>query len=302
MPTAKENFLSRFSNFERIVSPENVVDSVLTSGVLTDVEHNEKVKMLRNGMAIVGFTILEDFIKRRAGEILTEIGTTPVMFGSLPLKLREAATVGALKGIQSRAEVLKRNSDDYVSFIQDETANISSTINLPYEISEYSLGWEKSNLSSEDINRFLSTFNVSGGWGAIQLISSAINISLANPNENFKNSVARRHEAAHNSNAESLLTDLQDYVSQARVIAFAFDVLISKSLSHIKSNNSSFLDGTMKTSFSQLSFRFLTEVGNVWKEYNGNSINATRVKNTLAELRADAEPRADLHNQVLVLS
>ncbi len=50
---------------------------------------------------------------------------------------------------------------------------------------------------------------------------------------------------------------LQEYVSQSKVIAFAFDVLISKSLSYIKNNNADFLQGELKTNFDNLSFRFL---------------------------------------------
>jgi hypothetical protein len=65
MPTAKDNFISRISNFEKIVSPESPSDTVLTTRALTETVHNEKVRMLRNGMAIIGFTILEDFIKNR---------------------------------------------------------------------------------------------------------------------------------------------------------------------------------------------------------------------------------------------
>ena len=147
MPTAKQNFINRISSFERIVSPTNPVDSVLISRALTEIEHNEKVKMLRNGMAIIAFTILEDFIKKRIGEILKAVGTTPVSFSSLPPRIREAATVSALKGIQNRADTLRRNAEDHITFIQNETHFISSTKDAVFEFSEFSLGWDKSNRS-----------------------------------------------------------------------------------------------------------------------------------------------------------
>lgn len=298
---AKDNFLLRIKNFERIVSPVDANDALLVSKALTETIHNEKVKMLRNGMAIIGYTILEDFIKKRIGEVLKEIGRSRVSFNSLPKKLKNATTIGALKGIQFKAEMLKRNSGDHLTFIQEETQFVSSTKNSTFELSEYSLGWDKSNLSSVDITNFLSVFNVEGGWKAIQFISSAINSNLTNPNEIFKNSVTRRHKAAHNADADSLLTDLQNFVSEARVIAFAFDSLISQSLKHIKNLNTDFLNESYKTNFNQLSFRFIIEVGNKWKEYKENSTRAYRVKNTLDDIIVDAERRAITNDEILII-
>jgi MAE_28990/MAE_18760-like HEPN len=301
MNTAKNNFILGMDNFESIVSPKNTDDEILVTKAFTEIIHNKKVKMLRNGMAIIGYTLLEDFIKKRAGEVLKEIGRTSVNFNSLPPKLKEATTVGALKGIQIRAELLKRDNKDHISFIQNETSYISSTKDSVFEMSEYSLGWDKSNLSSTDITNFLSIFNVNKGWEAIRLISSSISITLTDPCEIFKNAASRRHKAAHNTDADSLLSDLINFNSQSRVIAFAFDSLISQSLKHIKNNNINFLNENSKTEERELSFRFLTEVDNNWKEFKQNSSKAYRVKNSLSELRIDAEIRARRNDEVLVI-
>ncbi|MDX5584131.1 MAG: HEPN domain-containing protein [Aureibaculum sp.] len=301
MQIAKNNFISRLNYFEEIVSPENISDTLLMSRAFTETIHNEKVRMLRNGMAVIGFSILEDFIKNRMGEVLKEIGGCGVDFEHLPEKLRVASTVGALKGIQNRSELLKRNSEDYISFIQNEASCISNTHDSPFELSKYSIGWDKSNLSSNDMKDFLHTFKVAGGWDTIQSISSAININLTSPNEIFSNAAARRHKAAHSIDADSLLTDLQEHVSQSKVIAFAFDVLISKSLSHIKNTNSGFLHGAVKTEFRDLSFRFLLEETNKWKEYKGNSNRAYRVSDTKEGLLVDAKLRAHNSDEILVI-
>ena len=92
MASAKENFILRIGTFNSIVHPDIPEDIKLNSKALTETLHNEKVRMLRNGMSIIGFTILEDFIKRRIGEILKIIGTTGCTFNSLPEKLKEDVT------------------------------------------------------------------------------------------------------------------------------------------------------------------------------------------------------------------
>lgn len=301
MSAAKNNFINRITSFQNIVSPPDPSDSVLNSMALTEKDHNDKVKMLRNGMAIIGYTILEDFIKRRVGEVLKEISKTNVNFNSLPRKLKEAATSSALKGIQVRAENLKRNSEEYLSFIQNETLCISSTKNSIFEISEYSLGWDKSNVAAEDITNFLNVFNIEGGWNSIQSISSAIDISLTDPNQIFKNAASRRHNAAHDANAESLLTDLQNYVSQSKVIAFGFDALLSKSLKHIKDNNIKFLKEEMKTNFNQLEFRFLIEQNGKWKEFSKKSKKAFKVKPLYSDLFNDAFSRSKINGEILII-
>ena len=138
MSIAKDTFLVRLSNFENALSSDD-----LLSRALTDRLHNEKARMLRNGMAIVGYTILEDFIKKRIGEILKDIGRTGINFSALPIKLKEAAVVSALKGVQTRADNLKRASEDHITFIQEETGYISSTKSPVFELSEYTFGWDK---------------------------------------------------------------------------------------------------------------------------------------------------------------
>lgn len=69
MASAKDNFVARIGTFNSIIHPTLPEDIKLNSKALTETLHNEKVRMLRNGMSIIGFTILEDFIKRRIGEI-----------------------------------------------------------------------------------------------------------------------------------------------------------------------------------------------------------------------------------------
>lgn len=302
MPTAKQNFINRISSFEKIVSPANPLDSVLISRALTEIEHNEKVKMLRNGMAIIAFTILEDFIKKRIGEIFKEVGTTHVSFPSLPSKIREAATVSALKGIQNRADTLRRNAEDHITFIQNETRFISSTQDAVYEFSEFSLGWDKSNISADDIKQFLNIFGIKNGWGKIQQVSSAINVTLLNPEDTFKNAASRRHKAAHNAAADSLLIDLQDFVNQSKVIALGFDCLLSKSLKFIASNDSDFLNENKNVELADLKFRYILHRDGKWKEYSTlTSTRAVKADVSLPALQSLSIVRAQNNNEILVV-
>jgi len=302
MASAKENFISRIATFNSIIHPVLTDDISLNSKALTETLHNEKVRMLRNGMSIIGFTILEDFIKRRIGEILKIIGTTGCNFNSLPEKLKEDVTFYALKGINSRAETLKRNSEDFITFIQNETGFISSTKNSVYELSEYSIGWDKSNLNSKDISDILGTLNVDGGWTSVQRLSSIINCSILNPDQVFKNFAMNRHKSAHNSDADSLLTDLVSFIDQSKIIAFCFDSLICKSLSYIRLNNVNFLNLSLKTIPQDIKIRYLNEVAGKWKEFaNNNLTRAYRSNGDYNIIFNEAKLRAQANMEVLLI-
>lgn len=302
MASAKVNFITRINTFHSIIYPTLPDDISLNSKALTETLHNEKVRMLRNGMSIIGFTILEDYIKRRTGEILKSIGSTGCNFNLLPEKLKEAVTFYALKGINSRADTLKRNSEDFITFIQNETGFISSTKSSVYELSEYSIGWDKSNLNSSDVSEILTILNVDGGWNSIQRLSSRINCSILNPDQVFKNFAMNRHKSAHNTDADSLLTDLESFISQSKIIAFCFDSLIDKSLSYIRLNNLSFLNLSIKTKPQDIKIRYLIEVSGQWKEYaNNNFSRAYRTNTNYNSILIDAKLRAQANNEMLLI-
>lgn len=302
MASAKNNFITRINTFNSIIYPNLPDDVSLNSKALTETLHNEKVRMLRNGMSIIGFTFLEDFIKRRTGEILKSIGTTGCNFNLLPEKIKEAVTFYALKGINSRADTLKRNSEDFITFIQNETGFISSTKSSVYELSEYSIGWDKSNLNSQDISEILTILNIEGGWNSIQRLSSIINCSILNPDQVFKNFAMNRHKSAHNSDANSLLTDLESFITQSKIIAFCFDALIDKSLSYIKLNNLSYLNLTLKTKPQDVKIRFLIEIGGKWKEFaNNNLTRAFRTNIDYNVILIDAKLRAQTNKEILLI-
>lgn len=302
MASAKINFITRISTFDSIIYPNIPNDISLNSRALTETLHNEKVRMLRNGMSIIGFTILEDFIKRRTGEILKGIGLTGCNFNLLSDKLKEAVTFYALKGINSRADTLRRNSEDFITFIQNETGFISSTKSSVYELSEYSIGWDKSNLISSDISEILTILNVDGGWNSIQRLSSIVNCSILNPDQVFKNFAMNRHKSAHNTDADSLLTDLGSFITQSKIIAFCFDCLLDKSLSYIRLNNANFFNLTLKSRPQDIKIRYLIEISGKWKEYaNNNLTRAYRNNNDYNIILNEAKLRAQSNNEVLLV-
>ena len=133
MSLARRNFLDRLAVFSRTLNSDYLRDK----GVVLN-SRNEKARILRNGISIIAFTILEDFIKERTGEILGGISTSTIAFNLLSPKIQQATTFNAMKSILQRANNMKRGNEDWLSFIQDEAKNIASSANFPFSLSKFS--------------------------------------------------------------------------------------------------------------------------------------------------------------------
>ena len=70
------NITARHKFIDRITTFRNAIDSgiVISEGV-AETDHNKRARILRNGLAIIGYTILEDFLKTRTGEVLSQFSS-----------------------------------------------------------------------------------------------------------------------------------------------------------------------------------------------------------------------------------
>src|SRR5688572_30793007 len=98
MPTSRsrEIFVDRMA---ALIEAAESTDLVSTSPVTSA---RDPARLLRNGLAVVSYSALEDFVVERSFEILSNFDSTKVPFGRLPDKLKDAATVGAAKALSFR--------------------------------------------------------------------------------------------------------------------------------------------------------------------------------------------------------
>jgi hypothetical protein len=290
MLTAKESLLERLAVLKLVLSESALQDN----GVALS-DHNRKARVLRNGIAVIGFTILEDYIKERVGEVLEKLGSSNVSFNRLGDKMKEALTLRAVDSISKRAERLRKDNQNWISFLQNELKHISSTASNPFSVSKYSLGWTKSNLQKDDIADFLKLFQVEGGWQTFSSVASNANVSIVAPDQFFLNAANRRHSSAHDPNANSLFSDLVDFQKQVRSFAFTFDALLSTGFKHIV------FGSRAKVNDNSIVFRYLVEVNGYWKELpsaNGRPISKSMNYQAMFSV---ASSRARRFDRVLVV-
>lgn len=287
---SKSSFLDRINNLSSTLE-EQPTSLILTSLSPINIDHNNRAKMLRNGLAIISFVILEDFLKNRIGEVIEGIKSSAISFSAFHDELKVATTLEAIDSISYRANNLKRSGDDWLTFIQQETYKVSSSRNSRYKMSKYSLGWNKANIVTDDISKWLKIFRVKGGWKTIRELTSKAEVTLISPESIYKSAFLRRNAAAHSPNSDALLTDLIQFTNDAKAIALAFDILVTFSLHEINKPNILLLNGCYKIEASSVSFRFILKSGKNWKEFINTNKRALKKSNNLEDAIKIAKKR-----------
>lgn len=238
-------------------------------------------KLLRNGLAVVGFTVLEDFVKKRFSRAFEEIAQTRIMFEELPEKIQKAVTYEAVVSINHQLG-LRRHwpHAEKLSFIQGEASKIASTSNgRDFDLTGYAFGFGKSNVSESDIKEALTCFHVLQPWEAMTSISQVLGMTTLPLNNSYKNASERRHHAAHVAHADTPYTDLENYVNEALSIAVAIDVVLSGCIKRIASIDEKYLSGEKKYKlvFHDFPFYFVKYERNKWKVFSSKNLNRAKV-------------------------
>lgn len=255
---ARDDFIPRYHAFNASLSS----DAIQAQGP-HEIIHNQSAQLFRNGLAVVGFNSLEDFIKKRTSEALTSLSSFNIPFSHLPEKIRNACTTGTISSLKFQTD-LRKSHQEKLSFIHDAASKIASTsVDINYQLYEMAFGYDSSNISNTTVKNILSAFNVNDPWSQIDRLTSRLNIGGRNLSNSFSNAAIRRHKAAHTATADTPQLDLVDFIKDAVSIAISFDALITLAIDEIK------LNGNNATGITadKVKFRYLREVGHHWKEY-----------------------------------
>lgn len=269
--SAKDTLLQRLKSVENAAKLESLIDK----DVLQQ-EHNDTANLLRKGLGIVAFNILEDFIKSRTREMFDFISNSRVRFEILPEKFKIAATNGALKGLVFQATLEKKNQGDWMSLIHGEAKNIFSTSQTPFTLSSMSLLSESSNVGPDEITDVLKCLDITGGWGTLQAISNALGGGTLDLNAAYKNMFSNRHKCAHEANFSYQYTQLENSLRDIVAISLAFDIVITNRCKYIEREpNKSFSEHQGKPAFK---YRFLINDGGRFREKSSLDAGARSIK------------------------
>lgn len=294
MPVAKTLFLERISALRR-----SAVIEAVSNKSLAERNHNDVAKMLRNGLAVVGFAALEDFIKKRTSEAVSEIGTSSVQFKDLPEKLQAAATYDAVKALSYQLSI-RPDKEECITYVQEHALKLASTASTAYEITPHAFGFDEANVKFETIKRILTSFQIRDPWSEMTLLSSRLGITGLPLVDIYKNAAIRRHKAAHVAHADTPQNDLNQFVTDAFAIAIGFDALLSRALKKIKKNDKKFLNGLQLLTAGDITIRTIKFDGRVWREMLEGKNTAVKIEKIKEDLLLSSQVRSEHAGDLLV--
>lgn len=227
-------------------------------------EHNGIANLLRKGLGIVAFNVLEDFIKNRSVECLSVISQSGLPFENLTDMLKESSIFGALNALSFMSSLAKRDGGDWKTLIQEETLKIHSTKSNPYELSKFSLLYSGPNVLPNEISDLLRAFGVKEGWTSMKRVSDSIGGGIPDLAQAFRNAANRRHNAAHAAAFNYHHNWLSNFKSEIIAIAASLDILLTARLRQISRDLTKKVDD--HDIGQALNYRFLEPRGAIFRE------------------------------------
>jgi len=284
------------------------LDEAIRNPALIDIgiapsPHNGSANLLRKGLGIVAFNILEDFIKNKTQETLINISESDISFNNLFPKLQEASTLGALNALLFRVKMEKSNNGNWQQLIHEESLKIHSTSLDSFELSKFSLLSSGSNVTPKEVVDSISAFGISGGWTKLKFVSDAIYGGVIRLDEAYKNASNRRHKSAHTVNFSYQYSWLQAIKKEILAISASFDILLSARIRQI--NNNSSISMNEHNIDDELNYLFLKEEvlvgGTVYKEKIDVSGRSRKNWNSLEDAISTLRPNLSRNKKFLIV-
>lgn len=260
----------------------------------------DPARLLRNGLAAVSYAAFEDFFVTRTAEALSSLDGTTVPFRRLPDKLKEAATLGAVRAINFRAGFEEPSTR--MRFIQDHVGFVYSTSSSSYRFSPLTFTPYSTNLTSDDFERALKAVVVDAPWPQLTALATRVGYGVAGLKERIAGILAQRNEAAHSPAADISVADLKQLPHDLLAAALAFDAVFCRAITLLSARHASIdVNEKLAAVADTITIVFLDHAKGKIREVNEGGTRAIRVHHSIADALLSASPRAAKVSALLVV-
>jgi hypothetical protein len=228
MSSATEDFLLGMAGLESAASR-------LTSPAIGGSSSRSAEYLQLNGLHVVAFALLEDFLRRRTLEILVALGKAKVRFDSFPDGLKLQILQETFKGIGFF--ISRKTSENKVDTLLVEALSIYTAADEKSDFvpSDFCFGKSQSNISLSQIITFLEAFGVSVTASLSKILERIQFEHLGSPEVIFSRLSDNRNMAAHAFNLNfNLVEFLSDVRAGFRILAFLYDTILSHSAFNLR--------------------------------------------------------------------
>lgn len=207
----------------------NAMRSITEAPLLLDVlpvgaPQNVTARILRHGLAVSAFSLLERYLKEVFSHLVTEIQNSKIGITDFPLKLQKFLIVDSISGFNNKISFI-RDDIDKISYVLANINQLHGFMIAPPKYSATGFSPSGSNIGHEDVKRGFRSFLVSNPWGKMTTIATDIGAATLSLEDDFKALARARHQAAHDPAGNIPTANLQAHLGAATTIAMTADLL-----------------------------------------------------------------------------
>lgn len=194
-------------------------------------ETSRSAALIRKGLTVTAFNILEGFIFNRWTEFAEFLNRSSLAFSDLPEDTRREILKRTLMHASSKLKWADLTGEKLESFIAPLAGQFAMESNRSI-ISQYSATSGGSNVSGADIKSSLALLGAEDPWGQMTDFTGRCGLSSTGPDGQivnleviYKHLSNARNSAAHDPTSEISFVELRSLAPQVRQIALGYDLV-----------------------------------------------------------------------------
>lgn len=263
--------LARQAFYEALVAMQEVVrDPLLTDSIVGSSQLNTRARILRNGLLVSSFSLLESYLEERLEEKIRELSSSRIGYSSFSEGLRAFLTVHAITGLATKIGFADKA--DRLQLAEIHLLKAAGFQGAPPSYTGLGFSPRGSNISESDIKELFSSFGVRDGWARLSTLCSSLGSTRLSLRDDFRNLHRARNKAAHDSATNIATADLETYLATSLLIGMTADIVITNSVDCFLRKRTLASAEAAANDLSSLAIRFVDEqVGGAWSERLGQS-------------------------------
>jgi hypothetical protein len=201
---------------------------LLTDSALAASVHNNQARILRNGLLISSFSLLEAYIEDRLEEKIQDLSESKMSYATFGDSLRTFLTLDAITGLNTRVSFAEKA--DRLAFAEAEILRAAASQSTPPRYTALGFSPKGSNIVPADIKTLLAAFGVKDGWGFLSKVCANLGASRISLQDDFQNFFRTRNRAAHVSTTNVASGDLETHLGTALLTGISVDIALSNAI------------------------------------------------------------------------
>ncbi len=187
-------------------------------------EHNIRARILRHGIAVSAFAMLERYIKNVFEHMVKELSQSTILYVDLPDKLKRFILVDSISGLNNGVYFIK-DEQLKIAYMEANIAAISLFKENPPTYTPLGFSPSGSNVGHEDVKKGFAAFGVQDPWGKLTTLSSAVGSGYLSLADQYRTLASARNSSAHDPAGNIPTATLQSNLHAVIVLGIAVDLL-----------------------------------------------------------------------------